>query len=387
MNSNLLIYRDRLLYPSETFIREQAESMRRFTPFYLGARPTAGLLTPPERTMFIGESGLLARFNEILFKGLHQAPFLMQRLRRIKPQLLHAHFGLDAVEAMPLAAHLGIPLVATYHGYDVNPADSVKDQHRRGRRYLRRRHLLGDFCCLNIAVSRSVERDLRALGFVNRNIFLHYIGVDVEKFHRTDDPPREKIVLFVGRLEDVKGAEFAIRAMAEVQQQHSGLRLVLIGDGPLRAELEQLARELNCRAEFLGVLPPEAVRAWMSRARLLCNPSVTAKDGNVEALGMVFLEAQSMELPIVSTISGGIPEAVENAGTGVLVPEKDWRALAASLHSLLVDTAMWQKFSIAGRQRVIELFNLHRQTEKLEIKYEEVIEQWLQRKSDGRSVK
>lgn len=109
MKPNVLIYRDRLLYPSETFIREQTESLERFTPYYLGARPIRGIETPSERTLFIGSSGSIGRMNEILFKGLHLAPFTFNRLRRIRPQLIHAHFGMDAVEAMPIARRLGVP--------------------------------------------------------------------------------------------------------------------------------------------------------------------------------------------------------------------------------------------------------------------------------------
>lgn len=377
MKPTVIIYRDRLLYPSETFIREQAESMRRFTPYYVGARPTNGLKTPPERTLLIGDVGPTGRCKEILFKGLHLAPFLMPHLRRLRPQLVHAHFGLDAVEVMPLAAKLGVPLVATYHGHDVNVADAITAKHRRGRRYLRLRHQLRDFCGLNIVVSRSVERDLRARGFVDRNIFLHYIGVDVDKFRPDPAQLREDVVLFVGRLVEMKGCEFAIRAMAEVQQQHRGVRLVLIGDGVLRPELEQLARTLNCNAEFLGVQPPHMVWSWMNRARIFCTPSVSARSGNVETFGIVFIEAQSMELPVVSTTAGGIPEAVEDGVTGLLAPERDHRALAGHLHTLLSDNALCQRLSWAGRERVCRNFNLLTQTTILESKYEQLIERWL----------
>jgi len=379
MRPPVLIYRDRLLYPSETFIREQAESLERFIPYYLGARPQPGIETPPERTQFIGGAGSIGRINEILFKGLHLSPLTMSRLRRIRPQLVHAHFGMDAVEAMPIARQLRVPLVVTYHGHDVNQSDEATAMNRRGRRYLRHRHKLGRVSSLNIVVSRNVQRDLLARGFVNRNVFLHYIGVDVRKFSRDSTAPRQNIVLFVGRLVEMKGCEYAIRAMAALQQQTSGMRLVIIGDGPLRSSLETLARQLNCHCEFLGVQPPEAVHYWMSRARVFCTPSVTAKSGNVEAFGMVFIEAQAMELPVVSTTAGGIPEAVEDGVTGLLAPEKNWRALTSHLHTMLTDGVAWKKFSLAGKERVARYFNLEKQTRILETKYEEVIEAWLSR--------
>jgi glycosyltransferase involved in cell wall biosynthesis len=165
--------------------------------------------------------------------------------------------------------------------------------------------------------------------------------------------------------------------MAEVQQQHSGVRLVVIGDGVLRPELEQFARKLNCNAEFLGVQPPPMVRSWMNRARIFCTPSVTARSGNVETFGIVFIEAQAMELPVVSTNSGGIPEAVEDGVTGLLAPERDHRTLASHLHMLLSDDILWQRFAQAGYERVCRNFNLRTQTAILEFKYEQVIERWL----------
>jgi glycosyltransferase involved in cell wall biosynthesis len=201
--------------------------------------------------------------------------------------------------------------------------------------------------------------------------------VDVKKFTRNPAVQRENIVLFVGRLVEMKGCEYAIRAMAAVQQQLPDTKLVIIGEGPLRPSLERLARESNCRCEFLGVQSSEAVRAWMSRARVFCTPSVTARSGNVETFGIVFIEAQAMELPVVSTTAGGIPEAVENGVTGLLAPEKDSGALAARLYLMLTDRAAWQSFSVAGRERVCRQFELQKQTRILEHKYEEVIERWL----------
>lgn len=267
--------------------------------------------------------------------------------------------------------------MVTFHGHDVNVSDEVTAMNRRGRRYLRNRHKLGKFASLNIVVSRNVHRDLLSRGFVDRDIFLHYIGVDVNKFARNRAVTRENIVLFVGRLVEMKGCEYAIRAMAALQQEIADTRLVIIGDGPLRPSLEMLARQLNCHCEFLGVQPSEAVRGWMSRARVFCTPSVTAKSGNVEAFGIVFIEAQAMELPVVSTTAGGIPEAVEHGVTGLLAPERDWRALAAHLHTMVTDGVAWEKFSLAGRQRVCRDFNLENQTRILEGKYQEVIDKWL----------
>jgi len=93
VKKNVVFYRDRLLPLSETFIKEQGESLGRFTPYYLGARPSDGIALPPQQTMFIGGKGPVGRVQEVLFKGLHFAPGAMRKLRTLSPALVHAHFA------------------------------------------------------------------------------------------------------------------------------------------------------------------------------------------------------------------------------------------------------------------------------------------------------
>jgi glycosyltransferase involved in cell wall biosynthesis len=88
---------------------------------------------------------------------------------------------------------------------------------------------------------------------------------------------------------------------------------------------------------------------------------------------MVFIEAQAMGLPVVSTRSGGIPEAVKDGETGLLVTERDPRALAEAILKLMQDDELWQRFSLAGRIRVLDNFNLFKQTRRLEYVFEQLL--------------
>jgi colanic acid/amylovoran biosynthesis glycosyltransferase len=111
----------------------------------------------------------------------------------------------------------------------------------------------------------------------------------------------------------------------------------------------------------------------MSRAFVFCVPSVVAATGDAEGFGMVFIEAQAMGLPVVSTLSGGIPEAVKNGETGLLVAERDSAALAGAILRLMDDQDLWQRCSLAGRRNVVEHFDLVQQTGRLENLFERLL--------------
>jgi len=186
---------------------------------------------------------------------------------------------------------------------------------------------------------------------------------------------RRPIVLFVGRLVEVKGCEYLIRAMQTVQARVKDVQLIVVGDGPLRQQLEYQARSSLSSFRFLGACSAAEVRDWMRQATVFSTPSVPAKAGNTEGFGIVFAEAQAMGLPVASFASGGIPEAVEHGVTGLLAPERDVNALADNILMLLTNQAMWHRFSAAGQERVKRLFDLQKQTAKLEAIYQEVIEE------------
>ena len=160
--------------------------------------------------------------------------------------------------------------------------------------------------------------------------------------------------------------------MAEVQKDSPDLELVILGDGHLRVELEALAQSTLRKFRFLGAQSPEAVRDWMSRARIFAAPSIRKESGEEEGFGMVYIEAQAMQKPVASFRSGGIGEAVEDGVTGFLAPERDWRALAAHIALLARDNDLRYKMGLAGRKRVLRLFDIEKQTAQLEEIYFEV---------------
>ena len=370
----LIIFCDHLLYPSETFVRAQAQALQRFTPVYAGSRRVPGLDLPPESTYTVSSGDRNGRVREVLFKLFGIAPDLVERLRALDPVLMHAHFGPDGLRALPLARKLGLPLIITFHGSDATATDVRHVRAPFGhRRYLLQRSVVQSGGRLFIAVSEFIRRKLLEQHFPAEKIRVHYIGVDTKLF----SPGRgeqETTVLFVGRLANRKGAEFLIRAMEDVQKENRDAELVLIGDGPLRGELERRAKRTLRRYRFLGTQSPQVVREWLDRAAVFCAPSITVRSGEAEAFGMVFAEAQAMEKPVVSFATGGISEAVLHGETGFLAPDRDWRTLAQYLSLLLKNADLRRKFGVLGRQRVLRLFDLNTQTSALEKIYEDVLE-------------
>src|SRR5206468_551438 len=102
-----------------------------------------------------------------------------------------------------------------------------------------------------IAVSQFIASRLRAQGFPDEKIRQHYVGIDVQKFTPDASASRQQMVLFTGRLVEKKGCEHLIRAMADVQASAPDCELVIIGDGPLRVQLETLAKTTLRRVRFL----------------------------------------------------------------------------------------------------------------------------------------
>ncbi len=367
----VLIYRQTLLPISETFIRAQAEALRSFRPQYIGLLPAAkNLPLPPDAIRLAHTRSLASHARKALYIFNGIAPLFHRTARMAQPALLHAHFAPDGATALPLAAALKIPLIVTLHGYDVTMRDEYLRRMRVGKPYLRDRSKLWQRASLFICVSNFIRDKAIEAGFPKEKLRVHSIGIDRTLF-RPAEASDDKIVLFIGRLVANKGCIYLIRAMQQVLACEPSARLVVIGDGPLRASLEQSAQELQIACEFLGSQPVSAVTEWVRRARLLCVPSITAVDGASEGLGMVSLEAQATGRPVVGFRTGGIPEAIQENVTGLLAPSEDVECLARHILRYLQDDAFWQSSSAMSIEWTKEHFDLDRQTRELEAIYEE----------------
>lgn len=362
---SVVVFRKRLLPYSETFIAAQGHALRAFRPVFAGFhRDKRGLHhLQPDECEWIAQGRWPAELGRLPMK-LGGAPprNWLTRLRARHPVIVHAHFGADGHDAIPLAKALDVPLVTTVHGHDVigklKPAQQKK---------LKR--LFGEARAI-IAVSAWLREQVLAAGCPADKLVQHYIGIDLEKFPATRRESAAPTLLFVGRLVKSKGAHLAIEAAAELQKDFPELRLVVIGEGPLEATLKARAAQVLKHCIFTGALSPAQVRDHLQQAWLFLAPRVTLDSGYAEALGMVFLEAQASGLPVVATRNGGIAEAVAHGQTGLLSAEGDLGALVADARRLLGDPQLRGAFSRAAVRHVAERFDIARQTRILEGHYE-----------------
>jgi len=372
--SKVLVFKETVLPPSETFILSQMSALQRYQAQLCGLeRSRPGLPLKNDVVLLADSSAAFARLRAKIYRRIGIAPLFHNRVRRLRPDLIHAHFASGGYSAMPLARSLKVPLVVTLHGADITV---------RARRSTRHTELMKQ-AALFLCVSAFIRARALEAGFPEEKLRVHYIGIDRELFVPPDVPKPEKRVLFVGRLVEKKGCEYLLRAMQVVQKEDPACELTIIGDGPLRAQLLTLAGELQVRYDFLGAQPATVVRTALGAARVLCAPSVTAANGDSEGLPIAIAEAQAMGVPVVGSIHAGIPEIIVDGVTGLLAAERDTKALTNALSTLLHDDSMWSNFHRAAPMHIKDKFDIRAQAKVLEDIYDSLVASVQARRQTG----
>lgn len=284
-------------------------------------------------------------------------------LEKERTDVVLCHFGPAALALLPVTRALNIPLVAHFHGYDLSSA--LRD---RWYRWSFLAHL--DKLAALIVVGSHQRQLLLRKGVAADRIFLIPCGVPTGSFV---PPLREASgnalrVTLVSRLVRWKGVAESIRAFARVIERGIEAELQVVGTGVEESALRALVAELGleARVSFCGVLGPSRVRDLLAQSDIFIQHSLTDTSGWVEGFGVSLAEAASMELPIVATRSGGIPDQVVDGATGLLVPERDVPAMADAICALAEDVQLRARLGRAGRKRMIEHFDIAQQIAKLE---------------------
>jgi colanic acid/amylovoran biosynthesis glycosyltransferase len=368
----IAVFRHNLFRISEPFITQQAGQLRRYKPLYVG-RLRYGDAPAGADSLTLRDLGGSWPMVRIGWQMLTRDPAPYQRLLAgRRPALIHAHFGIEGVYALPLAERLGIPLVTTFHGFDATLSTAALLTSPAWANYPLFRGRLARQGDLFLAASGFIRERLLAMGFPAARTHVHYIGVDCQAIQPRDPAEETPTILHVARLVEVKGAQYLIRAFARLAGRFPAVELAIVGDGPLKSSLQSLAKSLGLehRVRFLGALPHAQVIDWMRKAAMLVLPSIRTLTGRVEGLGMVLAEAAATGVPAVGSRIGGIPEGIADGETGFLVPEKDPEALARRMAELLDDPALRLRMGVRARTFALERFDIRRQTGKLEAFYD-----------------
>ena len=226
----------------------------------------------------------------------------------------------------------------------------------------------------NIAVSDFIAGQLRELGFRDDRVFRHYIGIDTALFQPRHLPRLPGRVVSIARFVEYKGHQLMIDALATVAEAGIPIDFVMVGQGPLKTEMEAYARKRLPVVTVYERLPQAEIAELLATAQLYLHGSVALDSGHAEAFGIANLEAQAVGTPVVAFRSGGVAEAMLEGRTGEAVAERDVRAMAAAIASLLGDVGKWQSFSGAASSMVAEHFDIRGQARLLEDFYDRVIE-------------
>ena len=360
--ADCLVFRDKLLLPSEGFIPNHYTAFDALRPVYvankfgwraaaLSGRQIATAASPLSRLVFkqCGMGIDTTRFSD---ESGHP------------PAVMHAHFGRGGAFALPLARALSIPLFVTFHG-----GDATKQTHQRRRLlpsvYQRRLARMHDYVRTYLCVSDFVAGRLRAQGFPAAKLRTHYIGIPLTQIAPPTARSSNAPLLFVGRFVEKKGIDTLLAAMRLVAASNPAIRLEIAGHGPLHLQLRAMATDVP-GITFLGWQTPDQLTARLATCSAMVVPSQQAANGDCEGLPTVVLEALRAGVPVLATRHAGIPEIITDGETGLLVDERDPTALAAAIlrHYEMGDAA--QSLVSAGQKRLRAGFDSACQSSRLQ---------------------
>ena len=282
-----------------------------------------------------------ARFTLVGFLGAEFQAGVHAK-RDIQPDVVHAHWWFpNGLAAAWVARMSGVPLVTTLHGTDVRMARNIAVSRPAFRHVLQQSNVV-------TAVSHWLAAEAQSIVSIRPPIVAP-MPVATELFEPGPRGGRQRRLLFVGRLTPQKGTDLLIQALAALP---ADVGLDIVGDGSERANLERLASELgvSSRVTFHGAVKQFELAKFYQRACALVVPS------SEEGLGLVAVEAQLCETPVIAFDSGGLPDVVQHERTGYLVQDRTAAALADAVRTVLERADGGRELGEAGRLHALATF-------------------------------
>jgi colanic acid/amylovoran biosynthesis glycosyltransferase len=291
------------------------------------------------------------------FFNMSSQPFSRRALRTYlvaeRTEAVLAEFGQTGAQVMSACASADVPLVVHFHGYDVY-------QQRLVDRYLPLYQRLFRNAGAIVAVSREMVEALAALGAPRAKLFYNPCGVDTRRFAGANPAAAPPVFLAAGRFVEKKAPHLTVLAFKQVHEACPEARLQMIGDGPLLELCQQLTAVLHIESQvsFQGVRSRLEVALAMRTARAFVQHSVRSQDGDAEGTPVTILEAAASGLPVISTLHGGIKDAVVDGQTGFLVAEGDIDVMAQHMIELVRNPSLAAALGQRGREHVMANYSL-----------------------------
>lgn len=287
-----------------------------------------------------------------------------------KINIVHCHFGPNAEKKLFLKEILGsrIKFITVFHGYDVTRyvKQNKKDVYKR----------LFEVGDLFMPISNLWKTRIEEIGCPREKIIVHRMGIDFKKDHCCCSANTNLNInlVTVARFVEKKGLEYAIAAVAKLMKKYNDIYYSIIGDGPLRPNLERLINDLGVQNKIRlhGWLDSEEVNKVLKTSNIYILSSVTSNNGDAEGIPVSIMEAMAMCLPVVSTIHSGIPELVCDSQSGFLVPERNIEVLSEKVEYLVTHPELCKEMGKKGKMIVEENFNINKLNKKLEKIFQEL---------------
>ncbi|MEX0778246.1 MAG: glycosyltransferase [Balneolales bacterium] len=293
-------------------------------------------------------------------------------LSKMEPyDILHCQYGSSGpiVQSLREVNAVTGKLVVSYRGGDITSSFKAN-----ASRY---KYVFKNADCL-MPVSDYFKQKLISEGCPPDKIKVHYSGIDCLHFQFSERNKNESepvSILTIARLVEKKGIIYAIRAIALTVASGINLKYTIIGDGPLKEEIQNLVSllRLDKHVTLVGSKTSDEVISYLKRSNIFLAPSITSKTGDAEGIPNVSKEAMAMGLPVISTLHSGNPELIENGKSGFLVPERDAKALAERLSYLIDNPDIWLEISRSGRKVIESKFEINKLNDELVDTYYQLI--------------
>jgi colanic acid/amylovoran biosynthesis glycosyltransferase len=307
------------------------------------------------------------RLPPVYYRGELQV--LIKLLKRRPVDLMHIYFGHTGVHLLPFVEEWSQPCVVSFHGMDIQKRPNQEGYDEQMQRLLRTVPLV-------LARSRSLIERLEELGCPREKLRLNRTGIPLDQF-----PLAQRVAPIDGswrfvqacRLVAKKGLATALQAFAKFHAQHPAARFIIAGEGPMKPQVEALISELDLKGavELRGFLSQKDLAELFAESHVFVHPSEMPPDQNQEGVPNSMLEAMATGLPVLATFHGGIPEAVTNGKTGLLVTEKDHEALFRAMLEITSNVELFYALGRSAGHAVREEFEQSKQVAKLEDHYDE----------------